>query len=287
MRRAWLLWSKPPCSAMQASSASSPVCPNGVWPRSWPSATASARSSSSLKRPGERARDLRHLDGVGEAGAEMIALVIDEHLGLVGEAAEGGRMDDPVAVALELGARRRRRLGDEAPRRAGRIGGVGSASRRSGLVRHSGPLTLRSSPGVHILRQAEVLAAPASRRKRLEGHGHERSRLSRPRGRLDQRQRGAAAQRHPQGRGRARRSGSRSRAAAARASNTPSTSTGPAPTTTSRSPATGRRVLVDPVSLELLKGAELDFVDDLMGQSFRVKNPNAVASCGCGVSFSV
>jgi iron-sulfur cluster assembly accessory protein len=49
----------------------------------------------------------------------------------------------------------------------------------------------------------------------------------------------------------------------------------------------GVTVLVDPVSLELLKGAELDFVDDLMGQSFRVKNPNAVASCGCGVSFSV
>jgi iron-sulfur cluster insertion protein len=49
----------------------------------------------------------------------------------------------------------------------------------------------------------------------------------------------------------------------------------------------GASVLVDPISLELLKGAELDFVDDLMGQSFRVKNPNAVASCGCGVSFSV
>jgi iron-sulfur cluster assembly accessory protein len=49
----------------------------------------------------------------------------------------------------------------------------------------------------------------------------------------------------------------------------------------------GATVLVDPVSLEMMKGAELDFVDDLMGQSFRVKNPNAVASCGCGVSFSV
>ena len=48
----------------------------------------------------------------------------------------------------------------------------------------------------------------------------------------------------------------------------------------------GATVLVDPVSLEMLKGAELDFVDDLMGQSFRVKNPNAVASCGCGVSFT-
>src|SRR5580692_12280486 len=49
----------------------------------------------------------------------------------------------------------------------------------------------------------------------------------------------------------------------------------------------GATVLVDPMSLEMLKGAELDFVDDLMGQSFRMKNPNAVASCGCGVSFSV
>ena len=65
--------------------------------------------------PGEGARDLRHLDGVGEAGAEMVALVIDEHLGLVGETAEGGRMDDAVAVSLEFGARRRRRLGDQAP----------------------------------------------------------------------------------------------------------------------------------------------------------------------------
>jgi iron-sulfur cluster assembly accessory protein len=49
----------------------------------------------------------------------------------------------------------------------------------------------------------------------------------------------------------------------------------------------GATVVVDAVSLEMMKGAELDFVDDLMGQSFRVKNPNATASCGCGVSFSV
>jgi len=49
----------------------------------------------------------------------------------------------------------------------------------------------------------------------------------------------------------------------------------------------GATVLVDPVSLEMMKGAELDFVDDLMGQAFKIKNPNAVASCGCGVSFSV
>jgi len=49
----------------------------------------------------------------------------------------------------------------------------------------------------------------------------------------------------------------------------------------------GATVIVDPVSLEMLRGAEVDFVDDLMGQSFRVKNPNARSSCGCGVSFSL
>jgi iron-sulfur cluster assembly accessory protein len=49
----------------------------------------------------------------------------------------------------------------------------------------------------------------------------------------------------------------------------------------------GAVVLVDPVSLEYMRGAEVDFVDELIGQAFKVKNPNAVASCGCGVSFSI
>jgi iron-sulfur cluster assembly accessory protein len=46
-------------------------------------------------------------------------------------------------------------------------------------------------------------------------------------------------------------------------------------------------VVVDPVSLPFLAGAELDFVDDLMGQSFQIRNPNAASSCGCGTSFSL
>jgi iron-sulfur cluster assembly accessory protein len=49
----------------------------------------------------------------------------------------------------------------------------------------------------------------------------------------------------------------------------------------------GVSVVVDPTSLEMMRGSELDFVDDLMGQAFKVKNPNAVASCGCGTSFSI
>ena len=86
----------------------------------------------------ERARDLRHLDRVGEAGAEMVALVIDEHLGLVGETAEGGRMDDAVAVPLEVGPRRRGRLGDKARRPSG-VGRVRRASRQAGIVHHRSP----------------------------------------------------------------------------------------------------------------------------------------------------
>jgi iron-sulfur cluster insertion protein len=46
-------------------------------------------------------------------------------------------------------------------------------------------------------------------------------------------------------------------------------------------------VIVDDVSLELLNGAEVDFVEDLMGASFQIRNPNAASSCGCGNSFSV
>jgi iron-sulfur cluster assembly accessory protein len=46
-------------------------------------------------------------------------------------------------------------------------------------------------------------------------------------------------------------------------------------------------VLIDPTSLQFLAGAEIDFVDDLIGASFKVANPNATASCGCGTSFSI
>lgn len=49
----------------------------------------------------------------------------------------------------------------------------------------------------------------------------------------------------------------------------------------------GAVVLIDPVSSQFLEGAEIDFVDDLLGASFKVNNPNATASCGCGTSFSI
>lgn len=49
----------------------------------------------------------------------------------------------------------------------------------------------------------------------------------------------------------------------------------------------GARVLIDPVSLNYLSGSEIDFIDDLMGSQFRINNPQATASCGCGTSFSL
>ncbi len=49
----------------------------------------------------------------------------------------------------------------------------------------------------------------------------------------------------------------------------------------------GATVLIDPMSVEYMDGSEIDFVDNLMGQSFQIKNPLATASCGCGTSFSL
>jgi iron-sulfur cluster assembly accessory protein len=49
----------------------------------------------------------------------------------------------------------------------------------------------------------------------------------------------------------------------------------------------GATVLIDPVSLDYMAGSEIDFVDDLIGSSFKVNNPKATASCGCGTSFAI
>lgn len=49
----------------------------------------------------------------------------------------------------------------------------------------------------------------------------------------------------------------------------------------------GATVLIDEVSRQYMEGATIDFVDDLIGQSFKIVNPQATASCGCGTSFSI
>ena len=49
----------------------------------------------------------------------------------------------------------------------------------------------------------------------------------------------------------------------------------------------GAVVMIDPVSVRYMAGSEIDFVEDLIGAAFKVKNPNATASCGCGTSFAL
>lgn len=49
----------------------------------------------------------------------------------------------------------------------------------------------------------------------------------------------------------------------------------------------GARVLIDEMSLEFLSGSEIDYAHELIGSAFKIHNPNAVAACGCGTSFSV
>ena len=49
----------------------------------------------------------------------------------------------------------------------------------------------------------------------------------------------------------------------------------------------GATVVVDPTSMVYMTGSQLDFVDELIGASFKISNPNATAACGCGTSFSI
>ena len=49
----------------------------------------------------------------------------------------------------------------------------------------------------------------------------------------------------------------------------------------------GVTVLVDEMSIQYIEGSEIDWVDDMIGASFQIKNPNATASCGCGTSFDI
>jgi iron-sulfur cluster assembly accessory protein len=49
----------------------------------------------------------------------------------------------------------------------------------------------------------------------------------------------------------------------------------------------GATVVIDPVSLDYMAGSEIDFVDDLIGAAFKINNPKAIASCGCGTSFTL
>ena len=136
--------------------ASSPVWPKGVWPRSCAKASASARSSS---RPSARARARAiwptSIEWVSRVPV-MIALVRDENLRLMGETAEGRRMEDAVAVTLEFTPRRRSGLRQKPAPAAAGIGGIGRAPRHEGGRRPSG------RDGFGVWRQSRVPFAKLS-----------------------------------------------------------------------------------------------------------------------------
>src|ERR1700680_2438218 len=89
------------------------------------------------ERARDRSGDLGDFERMGEPGAIMIAFMENEHLGLMGKPAERGRMDDAIAIAPEIAARRAPRLAMEAPAGQGRIGRIGRAP-AAGTYRHLG-----------------------------------------------------------------------------------------------------------------------------------------------------
>ena len=131
---------------MQSFSASWPAWPNGVWPEVVGQRDRLDQVFVQPQRPRDRAPQLRHLQRMRQARAEQVAFVVQEHLGLVDQAPEGRRMDDAVAIALEVGARGRRRLPggggratarDRRRRRARRHGPDQRRVGQRGAARHS------------------------------------------------------------------------------------------------------------------------------------------------------
>jgi iron-sulfur cluster assembly accessory protein len=209
----------------------------------------------------------------------MVAFVMDEDLRLVHQAAEGVRMDDAIAVALEGRAQVILRLGIEPP---ARLRGIASVTCPPALaMAEDWHLQLRHARPTRLTRLDTVLSYNTLLGKSDEAEMDQASVTLTDR----------AARRI------ARILGAEPAGTALRVSVEGGGCSGfqyrydlepHAPGTDdvilSREGAT---VLIDPVSLQYMGGAEIDFVDDLIGQSFQIRNPLATASCGCGTSFSI
>src|SRR4051812_1535707 len=213
-----------------------------------------------------------------QAGAEMIALVEDEHLGLVGEPAERGRMDDSVAVPPEGAAagalgfgkapaaasrriRRKRRAGERCNRHGFELDWpmIGALlTLAAGALNYQPATGARMPPGQPMT--TDVTITDRAARKIGEILKSEPS--------------GAMLRLSVLGGG---CSGFQYKFDVER-------DKAEDDVTIVRD---GVTMLVDSVSLQYLAGSEVDFVDDLIGASFKVNNPKAKASCGCGTSFSL
>ncbi len=244
------------------------------------------------ERAGNRAGDLRDLQGVDEPRAEVVVPVLDEDLRLVLQAAEGVGMDDTVAIALVGRAERVFRLGVDAAARRRRVGGIGGAAalamakKLARQLDHPASLASEAPKSTRKRRLARLTTGPG-----VLSYNSNRGKSGRP---MDQptvtlsdsavrriakilavEPAGTALRVSVEGGG---CSGFQYRYDLVQDS--------PAADDILLS-RDGAKVLIDAVSLDYMGGSEIDFVDDLIGQSFQIKNPHAVASCGCGTSFSV
>ena len=252
------------------------------------------------ERAGKRARDLTDFERVGEPGTEMVSLVRNKDLRLVGEPPESRAMDDAVAIALKYRARWRMRLRDQPSAASCRVSGVrrtrenDSESGRKVASSHENldcaarTHCARGPPDISYLLQ-EVASGPRPR-LRLSERTFEVVKMSEATTEAAIELTENAVRRiaeiltsEP--------AGSFLRIGVDGGGCSGFTYTYNITTEPSSGDLVierdGALVAIDPVSLDLLRGSRIDFIDDLMGRMFKIDNPAATASCGCGSSFAI
>ena len=234
-----------------------------------------------LKCARQAARQLRHFQRMGQAGAVIIAFMLHKDLGLVLEAAEGGGMDDAVAVAAIAAAGGAFGFPVQ-PAPAG-LGPGGIAGMGSGRA-DDGAQKVPCRPGSQLVclgvgfGHGEDYIEPVPQTARVTMTAMPVTLSDRAAKRIAD-----ILKSEPQ-------------PTALRVAVTGGGCSGfqynfalddaqlDEDLVVEKG---GAKVLIDPVSLDFLAGAEIDFTDDLIGQAFKVNNPNATASCGCGTSLTV
>lgn len=247
------------------------------------------------------ARDLRHFERMGKPRPVIVALVIDKNLRLVFETAEGARMDDPVPVPLKGRSRGAFLFLEKAASALRGPGGVGSS--RGGIGdRHENPrfhMVLASyrfenrTSSAYIFARINSVSLKAERTKSDGSLGIDMTdsatiepaatetpvtlteRAAKQIAKiLEGEDKGTVLRVSVQGGG----------CSGFQYGFTLDDTKTDDDLVIERN---GVRVLIDSVSVSYLAGSEIDYVDELIGSSFKINNPNATASCGCGTSFSI
>ncbi len=255
----------------------------------------------------QTASDLRDLETVGETSPVMIAVRRDEHLGLVLEPAESQGVNDPVAITLEwrAGFAGRLRMQPAAtlfvPRGIGCAPCVHGASIGSKTRNATGSIPAPAASGGSLGKRCELTFAMTgickthagkfsqkrSRHRRMTETFVENGNISEPAVRLSD----AAVRRLSELIAAENKPGLMLRVTVSGGGCSGFTYGFSFDQETHDDDRVferdGVRVVIDETSLELLAGSEIDYVEEMVGSSFQIHNPNATASCGCGSSFSI